>query len=251
MKQAFFKANIHHFLHQFLLCYYMAAGRVARELWWTNQFSPVDIILSFFFMLIHITRGMNSRPVGGRISESWSHPVDMIVIIINIMLACTPRLIRGLFPSDFRTKILHVLFLISPVRVHALLHVSLFLRRNNISWSWFWSSLLYNFYGSEGGTKGKSHTSEILTERNRIPALKLKKKVSNESKTCLLIVALWWYRSCSGLLQWMTGRSWTAYQVLVLQQKPYQLLVWGGGGLVTRTYIRYNTGLIGVFWPGL
>jgi hypothetical protein len=54
-------------------------------------------------------------------------------------------------------------------------------------------------------------------------------------------VALWWYRSCSGLLQWMTGRSWTAYQVLVLQQKPYQLLVGGGGG-VTRTCIRYNTG---------
>jgi quinol-cytochrome oxidoreductase complex cytochrome b subunit len=29
------------------------AGSIARELWWTNQFSPVDIIPPWFFLVIY------------------------------------------------------------------------------------------------------------------------------------------------------------------------------------------------------
>jgi hypothetical protein len=48
----------------------MTAGRVARQLWWTNQdFSPVDIIPPQFSMLIYHL-GMISRLVGGRSSET-------------------------------------------------------------------------------------------------------------------------------------------------------------------------------------
>jgi hypothetical protein len=33
------KGQIHNFPRQFfLLCYYLTAGRIVRELWWTNQF---------------------------------------------------------------------------------------------------------------------------------------------------------------------------------------------------------------------
>jgi hypothetical protein len=33
------------FANFLLLCYYMTAGEIARELWWTNhEFSPVDSI---------------------------------------------------------------------------------------------------------------------------------------------------------------------------------------------------------------
>jgi hypothetical protein len=31
----------------------------------------------------YITRGMNNRPVGGLSSETWSHPIDIIIIIIK------------------------------------------------------------------------------------------------------------------------------------------------------------------------
>jgi hypothetical protein len=49
----------------------MTAGRIARELGWTNQeIFPVDIIPPWSSMLIYITWGMNNRPVGGRSSET-------------------------------------------------------------------------------------------------------------------------------------------------------------------------------------
>jgi hypothetical protein len=36
------------------ICYYMTAGRTARELWWTNQeFSFVDVIPPCFYMFIY------------------------------------------------------------------------------------------------------------------------------------------------------------------------------------------------------
>jgi hypothetical protein len=55
--------------------------RIVRELWWGNQeFSPVDIIPLWFSMLIY-RRGMINRPVGGRISETYSHPIEMVTII--------------------------------------------------------------------------------------------------------------------------------------------------------------------------
>jgi hypothetical protein len=54
-------------------------GRIARELWWTNQFSPVDIIPSWFFMLMY--------HLGDEQEASWwsqfrdvFKPFDMIVI---------------------------------------------------------------------------------------------------------------------------------------------------------------------------
>jgi hypothetical protein len=41
----------------------MTAGRIDRELWWTDQeFSPFDIIPSWFSMLVYHLR-MNNRPV--------------------------------------------------------------------------------------------------------------------------------------------------------------------------------------------
>jgi hypothetical protein len=48
------QGKIHHFFRQFLLrCYLVTAGRIARYLWQTNQFSPVDIITPWFSMLIY------------------------------------------------------------------------------------------------------------------------------------------------------------------------------------------------------
>jgi hypothetical protein len=45
-----------------------------------NEFYPVDIILPWSMLTYH--RGMNNRPVGGRSSETLSHPINMIIIII-------------------------------------------------------------------------------------------------------------------------------------------------------------------------
>jgi hypothetical protein len=48
----------------------MTAGKIARELFWTNQeFSSVDIIPPLFFTLIYHT-GMNNRSAGGRSSKT-------------------------------------------------------------------------------------------------------------------------------------------------------------------------------------
>jgi hypothetical protein len=49
----------------------MTAGRIVRELWWTNpEFHPVDVITPWFSMLIYITWEMNNRAVGGCSSET-------------------------------------------------------------------------------------------------------------------------------------------------------------------------------------
>jgi hypothetical protein len=54
----------------------------ARWLWWTNrEFSPVDII-HLGSPCSYITCGMNSRPVGGRSSETLSHHIDLIIVIV-------------------------------------------------------------------------------------------------------------------------------------------------------------------------
>jgi hypothetical protein len=59
----------------------MTAAWTAREFWWTNpEFSSVDIIPSCFSLFIYHL-GVNNRPVGGRSSETYSHPIDMIIII--------------------------------------------------------------------------------------------------------------------------------------------------------------------------
>jgi hypothetical protein len=62
----------------------MTADEISRELWWTNQ----EFFLSMEFH--HASpcsyhRGMNSRLVGGRSSETWSHSIDMIIIIMVAM----------------------------------------------------------------------------------------------------------------------------------------------------------------------
>jgi hypothetical protein len=45
------------------------AGRITRDLWWTNQeFSPVNIIPPWF------TLRMNNRPGGGHSSETPQQP---------------------------------------------------------------------------------------------------------------------------------------------------------------------------------
>jgi hypothetical protein len=46
------------------VCYQMTAGRIARELWWTNQkFSSVDIIPPWFYMLLYHLGGWKIGPV--------------------------------------------------------------------------------------------------------------------------------------------------------------------------------------------
>jgi hypothetical protein len=58
----------------------VSIGRVARELWWTNQeSSPVDIIPPRFSMLIYHL-GMNNRPQVGDVVS----PFDMMIMIIPI-----------------------------------------------------------------------------------------------------------------------------------------------------------------------
>jgi hypothetical protein len=54
---------------------------IASKLSWTNQeLFPVDIIQPWFSMFMY-HMGMNNRPVGGRSSETWSHPTDITIII--------------------------------------------------------------------------------------------------------------------------------------------------------------------------
>jgi hypothetical protein len=49
------KFSGHFFAKFFLFRYWMTVGRIARELWWTNQeISPVDIIPSWLSMLIYL-----------------------------------------------------------------------------------------------------------------------------------------------------------------------------------------------------
>jgi hypothetical protein len=49
-----FQGQIHHFLRQFLLLsYQMTAGTIARELWWSNEEFPVNIIPPWFSILIY------------------------------------------------------------------------------------------------------------------------------------------------------------------------------------------------------
>jgi hypothetical protein len=43
----------------------------------SSSVCPISIISPRFSILIYITRGMNNRPVGGRSSETSSHPIDM------------------------------------------------------------------------------------------------------------------------------------------------------------------------------
>jgi hypothetical protein len=52
-------------------CYQVTVGRITIEKWWMNrEFSSVDIIQTWFFMLIYITWGIDNRPIGGRSSET-------------------------------------------------------------------------------------------------------------------------------------------------------------------------------------
>jgi hypothetical protein len=59
----------------------MTAGRIAGDLRTNQKFSPVDIISRWFSILI--SPGDEHRPVGDRSSETQSHIIDMIIVIIN------------------------------------------------------------------------------------------------------------------------------------------------------------------------
>jgi hypothetical protein len=71
MREIPLKAKLISFAHFLLLCYYMTAGRIVRELWWTNQkFYPVDIISPWFCMLTRFDKkygewGSSARGSGG------------------------------------------------------------------------------------------------------------------------------------------------------------------------------------------
>jgi hypothetical protein len=61
-----------------LFRYYMTAGKIVRELWWTNQeFSPVNLIIPPQLSILIYHLGDADRPVGGRSSETLSYPIDM------------------------------------------------------------------------------------------------------------------------------------------------------------------------------
>jgi hypothetical protein len=48
MREIPLKAKLISFAHFLLLCYYMTAGRIVRELWWTNQkFYPVMVLHAY------------------------------------------------------------------------------------------------------------------------------------------------------------------------------------------------------------
>jgi len=82
MNKSTSQGQIHHSLRSFLLLAtrWLYFTLLARELWWKNQ---------EFFRLhsthgppcSYVTCGMNSKPVGGRSSETRSHPIDMMMII--------------------------------------------------------------------------------------------------------------------------------------------------------------------------
>jgi hypothetical protein len=60
----------------------MTAGRIARELWWRSQeFFSFGIIIPPWLSIVIYHLGMNNTPVGGRSSETLSHPIGVIVIV--------------------------------------------------------------------------------------------------------------------------------------------------------------------------
>jgi hypothetical protein len=63
----------------------MTAGRIARELWWNQEF-PLSVSFHNVSPCSYIAWGMNSTPVGGRSSETQSHPIDLIIVIKTLLL---------------------------------------------------------------------------------------------------------------------------------------------------------------------
>jgi hypothetical protein len=62
--------------------HYMTAGRIARKLWWTNQEFSLYISFHHGAPYSYITWEINNRPSGGRNSETYSHPIDIIIMMI-------------------------------------------------------------------------------------------------------------------------------------------------------------------------
>jgi hypothetical protein len=54
---------------------------IYRDLWWTNQFSSLSITFHRGFRYSYIICGINNWSVGGRSSETYSHPIDTLIII--------------------------------------------------------------------------------------------------------------------------------------------------------------------------
>jgi hypothetical protein len=66
----------------------MSAGRIAKGFWLMSQeFSPAGIIITLV-LYVHMSRGMNNRPVGGLGSET-SYPIDMINELLSFVYSFT------------------------------------------------------------------------------------------------------------------------------------------------------------------
>jgi hypothetical protein len=81
-----------------------SADRISRELWWTNQFPLVDIIPPWLSMLIWV---MNNRSVGGCSSETYPHPINIIMcvnFVHSAVFRCFPFVPNTLLPIDSSPK---------------------------------------------------------------------------------------------------------------------------------------------------
>jgi hypothetical protein len=73
----------------------MTAGRIVRGLLWTNQDFYRVISFQYGSPFLYVTWGLNNRPVVGRISETESHTIDMmVIIIISIIMWIVKHLIK-------------------------------------------------------------------------------------------------------------------------------------------------------------
>jgi hypothetical protein len=67
----------------------MTAGRIARELWWTNQEFPLPISFHSGSPCSYITCEMNDMPDGSHSSETeiQSHPISIIIMNVHVLNA--------------------------------------------------------------------------------------------------------------------------------------------------------------------
>jgi hypothetical protein len=64
----------------------MTAGIIASGLWWTNHEFLCPYHSTMVLRVRILPPGMNGKPVGGCSSETHSHPIDMIITIIIIII---------------------------------------------------------------------------------------------------------------------------------------------------------------------
>jgi hypothetical protein len=96
-------------------------------MWWTKwhryrffsnffafpyQYHPTDFFLFYFMPSLHhgspyshIIWGMNNRPIGGRSSETWCHPIDINNIPESTYLFIKQRSVRHKLSTTPRSKL--------------------------------------------------------------------------------------------------------------------------------------------------